>query len=274
MRLAANLSFLFKDRPFMQRFGAASACGFKHVEFMFPGDGGYVHDAAAVRGALSEHGLTQVLLNAPAGDWAAGDRGLAGVPGRDTDFASSMERGLRFAEEVGCSRMHVMAGTIAAGATEDTLVSRLRWASGMAADANVCLLVEPLNPVDFPGYLVPDASTALRVLDAVDAHNCQLQLDLYHLAMAGGLVAGDAASGEAADLPRLVRDLLPRSAHVQLANPPGRNEPGVGFVDFAPLLALLEEAGYDGFVGCEYKPSTEVAEDSFEWAESYGVRAP
>ena len=258
----------------MQRFGAAAACKFKHVEFMFPGDGGYLHDATEVAAALAEHGLTQVLLNAPAGDWAAGERGVAGVPGRDADFAASIEKGLRYAQDVGCSRMHVMAGTVGAGATEETLVERLQLASVMASDANVKLLVEPLNPVDFPGYLVPDASTALRVLDAVDRPNCQLQLDFYHLAMAGGMKAGDAAPGEAADLPKLVRELLPRSAHVQLANPPGRNEPGVGLVDFAPLLSVLEESGYDGYVGCEYKPSTEVAEDSFGWAEPYGVRAP
>ena len=266
MRLAANLSFFFKERPFLQRFGAAAACGFRHVEFMFPGDGGYVHDAAAVRAELERHGLGQALLNAPAGDWAAGDRGVAGLPDREADFAASIESGLRFASDIGCTRMHVMAGTIAGGANEETLVRRLQWASGVAEEANVCLLVEPLNSIDFPGYLVPSTDTALRVIEAVGAPNCRLQLDLYHLAMATGWRGAALEAG--------VRELLPHAAHVQIANPPSRNEPGVGDVDFAPLLALLDDAGYDGFVGCEYKPSTEATEDSLAWAAPFGVRAP
>ena len=300
--LAANLSFLFKDQPFLSRFGAAATCGFRHVEFMFAGDGAYLHDAKAVKKELDEHGLNQVLLNAPAGDWANGDRGLAGVVGRDADFQETLKRGVDFAAEIGCPRVHVMAGTIAGGADEDTLVQRLKWASGVAADAKITLLVEPLNPIDFPGCtraivpvrvfvasdgvsflrigtdLVPDASTALRVLDGVDKPNCKLQLDFYHLAMAGGGLVADGsrkadAPVDAAKLEASVRQLLPRAAHVQLANPPSRNEPGVGTVDFVPLLELLDERGYDGYVGCEYKPSggdtTEASIASVAWARGH-----
>ena len=122
LRLAANLSFFFKDKPFLQRFGAVAQCGFRHVEFMFAGDGAYLHEACDVRAELEAHGLTQALLNAPAGDWGAGERGLGGIPDRESDFTASIEYGLRYAEELKCSRMHVMAGTTAAGADEATYV--------------------------------------------------------------------------------------------------------------------------------------------------------
>ena len=296
MRLAANLSFFFKELPFLRRFGAARTAGFRAVEFMFAGDGGYIADAAHVRAELEQHGLTQVLLNAPAGNWAVGERGLGGLPGREAEWKASIEFGLRFASEVSCPRMHVMAGLVADGAEEDTFVSRLQWASGLAADAGVTLCVEPLNSHDFPGYLVPDTTTALRILQKVDAPNhCRLQLDLYHLAMADREM----------DLAASIRDLLPHAAHVQIANPPGRylppapptptacmgielcavlaantlaplclasrNEPGVGAIDFPPLFALLDDLGYDGHVGCEYKPSTPTTEASLGWARQYGL---
>jgi len=267
VRLAANLSFFFKNLPFAQRFGAAAACGFRSVEFMFAGETGYEHGSAAVRDELQRHGLTLALMNARAGDWSAGERGIGGISSREADFTASIEHGLRFASEVGCRRLHVMAGLVEHGADEATLVRRLKWASEAAASASVCLCVEPLNARDFPGYLVPDYPTALRVLKAVDRHaHVKLQLDLYHLAMMGG----DGVNAELADA---VRRLLPYAGHVQLANPPGRNEPGVGNVDFVPLLALLDELGYDGAVGCEYKPSTPTTEESLAWAVPYGIHA-
>ena len=136
VRLAANLSFFFKELPILQRFGAAARAGFRHTEFMFPGDAGYEVEASAVRAELDAHGLTHVLLNAPAGDWLAGERGLAGLPGRERDFKASIEQGLRFATDIGCRRMHVMAGLqggSSGGATADAFVERLRWASGLAS---------------------------------------------------------------------------------------------------------------------------------------------
>jgi hydroxypyruvate isomerase len=230
-----------------------------------------------VRSELEEHGLSQVLLNAPAGDWAAGERGLGGLPDREDEFVASIEYGLAFAREVGSRRMHVMAGTVAAGADADacwhTLVRRLRWASGVAAEQDVSILVEPLNAHDFPGYLVPDARTALAVLDAVDAPNMHLQLDLYHVAMAAPGGGGAGGGALCSWLETELRTLLPHAAHVQLANPPGRNEPSVGDVDFAPLLALLDgELRYDGYVGCEYKPSTPTTDESLAWAERWLAR--
>ena len=264
VRLAANLSFFFKELPVLQRFGAAARAGFKHTEFMFAGLNGYEAEAPAVRKELDAHGLTQVLLNAPAGDWAAGERGTGGVPGRESEFKSSVEYGLRYADEVGCQQMHIMAGRFVDGADEGTFVERLRWASGMASDAGVTICVEPLNAHDFPGYIVPDCAAALRIIERVGSPDVKLQLDLYHYAMTAGT--------DAAGLRDAIRTLLPHTAHVQIANPPGRNEPGVGDIDFPPLLALLDELDYDGFVGCEYRPSTPTTEASLlGWAKAYDI---
>mmetsp|Transcript_27175 Transcript_27175/g.69037 ORF Transcript_27175/g.69037 Transcript_27175/m.69037 type:complete len:271 (+) Transcript_27175:51-863(+) len=260
-RLAANLSFFFKERPFIERFGAARAAGFRAVEFMFAGDGGYQLDAKAVRGELEAHGLDQALLNSPAGDWLAGERGIGALPTRESDWKASIDFGLRFAQETGCKNMHVMAGLDSQGACEALFVERLKWACTLASDAGVRLCIEPLNPTDFPGYLVPDASTALRLIEQVDAGDqCQLQLDLYHVAMVEG------SDG----LESTIRRLLPHTAHIQIANPPGRKEPSVGDVNFPPLIELARDLGYDGWVGCEYQPSTPTTEASLGWARREG----
>ena len=162
--------------------------------------------------------------------------------------------------------MHVMAGLAPQGANEDVFVKRLQWASGLAADAGVCLCVEPLNSTDFPGYLVPNTATALRIIDRVGVpSHCKLQLDLYHYAVTEG--------SDQDTLANAIATLLPHTAHVQIANPPGRNEPGVGNVAFGPLLQLLDNAGYDGHVGCEYKPSTSTTEESLAWAREHGLGA-
>ena len=175
-----------------------------------------------------------------------------------------MQKGLRFAKAIDCPTIHVMAGV----AVEDQSVcearfaQRLRWASEAAAAEGVQVCIEPLNARDAPGYLLPDTSTALRVLEAVDQPNCKLQLDLYHLQVSEG------------DLSHRISALLPAVAHVQIANPPGRHEPGAGEVDFRPLLAQLDREGYGGYVGCEYVPSTATTEESLHWAREYGVKPP
>jgi hydroxypyruvate isomerase len=261
VRLAANLSFFFKELPFLERFGAAASCGFRAVEFMFAGDGGFRCEAHEVREQLDQHSLSQALFNARAGDWEAGERGTGGLPGRDSDFRASIDHALEFATVVGCPRVHVMAGLMDQGAKKDIFVERLRWASEHAAGSGVTLCIEPLNAADFPGYLVPDTTTALQIIEEVGSDHCKLQLDLYHYAMTH--------PGE--DMEAAIRTLLPKSAHVQLANPPGRNEPGVGDVHFPPLLALLGDLGYSGYVGCEYKPSTASTTESLAWARAYGI---
>lgn len=262
VKLAANLSFLFKELPFLRRFQAAASSGFRAVEFMFPGDGGYEHTAAEVRAELQASKLDQALFNAPAGDWEAGERGVGGLPGRDRDWEESVATALELADGLGCRRVHVMAGLKQHGACEETFARRLRWASDVAQRGGVRLCLEPLNARDFPGYLLPDTATALRVLEKVGRpETCRLQLDLYHLQVSEG------------DLSENIRRLLPHVEHVQLANPPGRNEPGAGEVHFPPLLRLLDELGYDGFVGCEYRPSTSSTLASFSWAREYGISA-
>lgn len=261
VRLAANVSFLFKELPFLRRFRAAAGCGFRAVEFMFPGDGGYHHTGAEVRAELQANKLQQVLFNAPAGNWEAGERGMGGLPERDADWEASIDTALQYASDLDCRRVHVMAGMTEHGASEEIFIRRLRWASGLASGAGVCLCVEPLNSRDFPGYLVPNASTALRILERVARpESCRLQLDLYHLQVSEG------------DLSENIRRLLPHAEHVQLANPPGRNEPGTGEVHFPPLLNLLDSLGYEGHVGCEYRPSS-TTEQSLQWAAAYGISA-
>jgi len=262
-KFAANLSFLWKELPFLKRFDAAARRGFRHVEFMFPGDGGYEHTADAVRQQLRSTGMTQVLLNAPAGDWASGERGLAGLPHhREADWQSSFQFGLDFASEIGCSKIHVMAGRLDDGASEEALVERLRWASTVAAARQIRLLVEPLNATDFPGYLVPDCETALRILNQVDApKHCQLQLDVYHLAMTRGVPA----------LQSSLRELIPIAGHIQIANIIGRHEPGCGEIDFPAVFRMLDELGYQDAVGCEFKPSTPKTDAALKWANDYGI---
>lgn len=288
VRLAANLSFLFKEKPFLERFQAAAAAGFRAVEYMFPGDGVYTASAAEVAEQLEAHDLQQVLLNAPPGDWENGERGLGGIAQRETEFQKSIATGLSYCRRLGCPRMHVLAGMTAHGATEvrpshptstvasarttstrrrrlhreqEVFARRLRWAAEQAAPHGVTLLVEVLNPRDFPGYLVPDAATALRLVQRAGHASVQLQLDAYHL-----------HTTEGPELEATFRRLLPHAGHVQFANPPGRHEPGVGEVDFSRLCALLDELGYEGHVGMEYKPSTSTTVQSLAgWGEAHGL---
>ena len=260
VRLSANLSWLFKEVPFLERFEAASTCGFRVVEF---GDlDSTCGDAGAVRVALGTNSLSLALINISPGD-QPGDRGLAGIPDREQEWVAQFNRVIRFANDCGCTRIHILAGTVEKGADEATYVKRLQWGAKFAAELGLVLLVEPLNPIDFPGYLIPDAETALRVIEAVDAPNCRLQLDLYHLAKGSQLTTQE--------LVEEVKYLLPHAAHVQVATPPDRHEPGMGDIDFDAVLSMLDDLGYNGFVGLEYRPSASTVE-SLQWAKPFGVR--
>ena len=271
VRLSANLSWLFKDAPFLARAPRAAACKFSACEFLFDQ---YAVEPAALNDALQAAALDPVLLNAPPGtggaesalsDWAAGERGTGGLPDRESDFCASVETALRYATAIGCPSIHAMAGTTPEAERrerEATFARRLRWASDAAAAVGVRVCIEPLNARDAPGYLLSDTAAALRVLDEVERENCSLQLDLYHLQVSEG------------DLSTRIAELLPRVGHVQVANPPGRHEPGCGEVHFPPLFELLDRLGYAGWVGCEYVPSTQATEESLHWAREYGVRPP
>ncbi|CAE8610950.1 unnamed protein product [Polarella glacialis] len=258
VKLAANLSFLFKEKPFLDRFGAAAACGFRAVEFMFPGDGAYSHEAEEVAEKLNR----KQTDNSKQTNITTATATLTTITTANKQKIRCVHTALLYARVMNCSKVHVMAGLRQHGASEDVFVERVRWASELAAEQGLTICIEPLNCRDFPGYLVPDTKTALDLIQRIDRpQSCKLQLDLYHLQISEG------------DLSENIRRLLPFAAHVQLANPPGRNEPGHGEVNFPSLLALLDDLGYDGHVGLEYNPSSTTLQ-SLEWARSHGIFTP
>lgn len=259
MRLAANLSFLFADAPFMARFERAAKAGFRAVEFLFP----YAHDARDLRATLDENRLVQALFNLPPGDWDKGERGLAALPGREAEFRDGVETAIGYARTLGNSLVHCMAGVVPEGADrracEDAYVGNLRFACAEAARFGLTVTIEPINPTDMPGYFLQSMDEAAAIMDRVGADNLELQFDAYHAAMMG-------------------RDPLAewlrhrdRIAHVQVAGIPGRHEP-----DTAPLpalLAALRDDGYGGYIGCEYRPRGRT-EEGLDWAEPWLENRP
>jgi len=247
-RFAANLSFLYPELDFLDRFEAAARDGFEGVEYLFP----YAHEAGDIAARLRAHGLQQVLFNAPPGDWEAGERGLACLPGREAEFRDGLPRALHYARALRCERLHVMAGLVPAGHTRDsvraTYVANLRWAAALAARDGVRLMIEPINGRDMPGYFLNRQDHAHELVAEVGAANVQVQMDLYHCQIVEG------------DLATKIRQYLPtgRVGHLQIAGVPERHEPDVGELNYPYLLALLDEVaagcGWQGWVGCEYRP--------------------
>ena len=242
-KFAANLSFLFTDAPFPERFARAAAAGFRGVEYLFP----YDYPAREVAEWLRDSDLEQVLFNLPPGDWAAGERGLACLPDRRGEFAESVDRALDYAMVLDCRRLHCMAGLRPRDVPEAelaaTYVANLRYAADRAAGIGAMLTIEPINSrIDMPGYWLDDIAKALRLLDAIDRPNVRLQYDIYH----AQIIAGDLA--------RTLEAQIGRIGHVQVADNPGRHEPGSGEIAYPFLFDLLDRLGYDGWVGCEYKP--------------------
>ena len=249
LRFAANLTWLFTERPFLERFGAAAEAGFEGVEFLFP----YDEDPQALRDALDRNGLACALFNAPPGDWEAGERGLAALPGRESDFDASIRRALDHARIVRPERIHVMAG-IAGAEARATYVASLRRAAAMAPETHFS--IEPINTHDMPGYHLSTSTDALAVLEAVGAANFGLQLDLYHAEIMEG------------DLPRRIETLASRIAHVQIAGVPHRQEPDRGELNVWHLMETLVGVGYTGWIGCEYRPQ-ERTEDGLGWLRKW-----
>lgn len=252
LRFSANLSFLFLERPFLDRFAAAAAEGFKGVEFHFP----YAFPLDEVVDAVSQAAVEVVLFNFPAGDWAAGERGIACLPERVREFRDGVAEAWRYAEALGCRRVNCLAGLRSADVEEarlrSTLVDNLRFAADVFAPDGGQVLLEPLNSRDTPGFLVDRSVTALALLDAVERSNVALQYDLYHAQVMEG------------DLARTLSTHLARIGHIQLADNPGRHQPGTGEINFPFLFLHLKTIGYQGWIGCEYVP-TGPTEDSFEW---------
>lgn len=251
-RFAANLSLLFTELPFLDRFGAAADAGFRGVEFMFP----YEFEADDIRARLDANGLELVLFNLPPGDWNAGDRGMAIFPGAADAFRDGAQRAIRYALKLGCVRLHCLAGvappTADHRALRKTYIENLRYAAGLCAEHGIKLLIEPINTRDIPGYFLDTSAKAADVIESVDAANLFMQYDVYHMQIMEG------------DLAPTIAKHLAKIAHVQIADTPGRHEPGTGEINFPFLFDHLDRIGYAGWVGCEYRPRTTTRE-SLAW---------
>jgi hydroxypyruvate isomerase len=247
-RFAANLSMLYPELDFLDRFEAAARDGFQAVEYLFP----YEFEARELAARLREHGLRQVLFNGPPGDWTGGERGLACLPGREREFHAGIAWALDYAETLDCPRIHVMAGLLPAdvdrASAEAVYVDNLRRAAETARAAGRDLLIEPINPRDIPGFFLNHQAQAHRIVEAVGAPNLQVQMDLYHCQ----IVEGDVAMK--------IRQYLPtgRVGHLQIAGVPERHEPDRGELNYPYLFDVIDEVsaqcGWDGWIGCEYRP--------------------
>ena len=257
-KLAANLTMMFNEWPFLERFAAASACGFRGVEYLFP----YEWPAGELAAALENNGLTQALFNLPPGDWEAGERGLAALPGREREFRTGLEQALDYAGALGCTRLHAMAGIVADENDRqrmlETYISNLALAADLCRQAGVRLLIEPLNDLDMPGYFLTSSKEAVAIIDDVGSDNLFLQFDVYHMQIMEGHLA------------RSLERLLPVIGHIQIAAVPGRHEPDAGEINYGWLLKHFDRIGYDGWVGCEYTPRGPT-KDGLGWAAPWGV---
>lgn len=257
LKFCANLSFLFTELPFLERFQAAATAGFTGVEYLSP----YEYPPEQIAQCLKAAGLEQVLFNLPAGDWAAGERGLAVLPEREAEFRASVELAAQYAEALGCRQVHCMAGIIPAGGDEAECraryVANLRFAADYLAHSGVTVTIEPINSMlDMPGYWLDSVEKALSLLTEIACPNVKLQLDFYHAHIMGAETAAIVDS-HFADL-----------AHVQVADAPGRHEPGTGEIDFAVLFEQLQRVGYRGWIGCEYRPQHNTC-DGLSWRKAY-----
>ena len=255
-KLAANLSMMFNEVDFMDRFGAAAETGFTGVEYLFP----YDYDKDELRSALDKHGLVQVLHNLPAGDWDAGERGIACHPDRVGEFQDGVGRAIEYATTLECDQLNCLAGVVPSDVPSDalreTFVSNLAFAAGELERAGIMLLIEAINTRDIPDFFLQTTSQALAVVADVGSENLKLQYDIYHMQIMEG------------DLTPTIEANLPMIRHIQLADNPGRNEPGTGEINYPFLFDAIDEMGYDGWIGCEYKPRTTTAE-GLQWAEPY-----
>ena len=257
-RFAANISTMFTDRPFAERIQAAANAGFKAVECQFP----YEVEAAELERRLAEAGTELILLNTAPGDFAAGERGLAGLPGREADFRSALERALAYAQALNCPQIHVMAGIKPEGVSKEACLevyeANLKHAAEACGRAGRLVLIEPINTRDIPGYLLNTPAEGAAIIRELGLNNLMLQFDFYHAQIMTG------------DLARSFERHLPIIGHVQVAGVPERHEPDVGEVNYPYLFDLADRLGYAGWVGCEYVPAG-AAEEGLGWAYRYGV---
>ena len=251
-RFAANLSMMFNEVPFLERFKAAAAAGFTAVEFLFP----YEFSPEEVESKAKAAGTQIVLFNMPAGNWAAGERGITGLPGREAEFRDGVEKALVYAERLGTPRLHAMAGIAPAGADaaacRATLITNLKFAAEKLAAKNITLLLEAINTRDMPGFIVSTQKDSHAICEAVGASNLKMQMDLYHMQVMEG------------DLATSLKRYAQMFGHIQIAGCPERHEPDTGEVRYEYLYRLLDEIGYPGWLGCEYRPAGKTA-DGLAW---------
>ena len=256
LKFSANLTMLFNEVDFLARFERAASAGFKGVEYLFP----YEWDKDELKARLDKHGLEQVLHNLPAGDWAGGERGIACLPGREGEFQEGVGLAIEYAKALRCSRLNCLVGLTPKNVSPEKvrrmLVDNLHLAAAALGKEGIRLLVEPLNDQDIPGFCLVHTRDALQLFGEVNHPNLWLQYDIYHMQIMEG------------NLAKIILDNLAYIAHIQLADNPGRHEPGTGEINFSNLFRFIDEAGYEGWLGCEYKPSA-VTEDGLEWVKPY-----
>lgn len=255
-RFAANLTMLFTEEPFLKRFALARIGGFKAVEFLFP----YPFSKEEIKSHLDTQGLRLVLHNLPAGDWDAGERGIACHPDRVEEFRSGVAKAIEYASYLNVGQLNCLAGKMPTGVDpkvlHETFVSNLKYASEQLKKAGIKLLIEPINTFDIPGFYLSKTQQAIDIMDEVGSDNLYLQYDIYHAQRMEGEIANT------------IKKYLPRIAHIQIADNPGRNEPGTGEINYEFLFALLDQIGYKGWIGCEYKPLKNTAA-GLDWMQSY-----
>ncbi|OLU26277.1 hydroxypyruvate isomerase [Pseudomonas sp. PA15(2017)] len=251
-RFAANLSMLYPQHDFLDRFAAAAADGFAAVEYLFP----YDYSAQALKQRLDDNGLVQVLFNAPPGDWATGERGIASLPGREAEFRGGVARALEYAQVLGNDRIHVMAGLLPSEALrvahQAVYLENLAYAAEQARRAGVTVLIEPINTRDMPGFFLNRQDQAQAIVRQVGADNLKVQFDCYHCQIVEG------------DLTMKLRRDFAGIGHIQIAGVPDRHEPNMGELNYAQLFEVIDELGYTGWIGCEYRPKGDTSE-GLEW---------
>jgi hydroxypyruvate isomerase len=255
-KFAANLTMLYNEHGFLDRFDAAAAAGFHGVEFLFP----YAFPAGEIAGRLARHRLELVLHNLPAGNWEAGERGIACHPARVGEFQDGVDKAITYAKALGAPQLNCLAGIVPQGVTRAaahaTFVSNLAFAAGKLEGEGLRLLIEPINTYDIPGFFLSGTRQALDIIDETGSGNLFLQYDIYHMQRMEG------------ELANTIKANLGRIRHLQLADNPGRNEPGTGEINYAFLFRTIDELGYDGWIGCEYKPATTTAA-GLSWLAAY-----
>ena len=257
-KLAANLTMLFNEVDFLDRFGAAARAGFTGVEYLFP----YTYPKEQLAEMLARHDLVQVLHNLPAGDWAGGERGIACHPTRVGEFQDGVAKAIDYARALACKQVNCLAGIAPKGADPEkvraTFVSNLRFAADKLGAAGIKLLTEPINTFDIPGFWLSHTRQALDIIRDTGSSNIYVQYDIYHMQRMEG------------ELANTIKAHLPQIAHMQLADNPGRNEPGTGEINYRFLFGFVDAIGYDGWIGCEYKPKGNTVE-GLAWRAAHGV---